>query len=369
MLTTMKKYSIYLLAAAAGLLATACGGGSDSVDTASEVTFTTEITRVGVLTELADGAQMCLYVAKGSTVSRTDELHKAVRQSGVWKGSPSVTLQPEEERRLFAIYPFDQNAADPTAYPVTVAAQEDVLFSGAGALVTYQKPAASLKMRHAMAMLAFDIRSYVGGTLQSVTVADEAAFPTEGTLRVSSGRITETKRGAYTHACNVKLSQGGGTGDAAAFFVIPFTAKASTQLTLTVDGKAYACSLPAQLYDRGTKYVLHLNLTEAGLTLLEDQTETVSLDEPGSGLPTGEPYSLLRVTHNATDFTVPTVAGTGAYGYIHWGVEGAAERYEAGKKYVYPSAQPYVVAIDLWNATGVQFGSLTGVSEIDFSKF
>lgn len=365
----MKKYSIYLLSAAAGLLATACGGGSDSVDAASEVTFTTEVTRVGVLTELADGAQMNVYLAKSSTVSRTDEMRKAVRQGGVWKGSPSITLQPDEERRLFAIYPFDQTATDPTAYPVTVAAQEDYLYSGAGAPVTYQKPTTSLKMRHAMAMLAFDIRSYVGGALQSVTVADDANFPIEGTLRVSSGRITESKRGSYTHVCDVKLSQGGGTGDAAAFFVIPFTAKASTQLTLTVDGKTHVCTLPARTYERGMKYLLHLNLTEAGLTLLEDQTEEISLDEPGIGQPTDETYGLLRVTHAASTFTVPSVAGTGVYGYVYWGVDTAAERYEAGRKYTYPVAQPYVVSIDLWNATGVQFGSLEGISEIDLSKF
>lgn len=363
----MKKYSIYLLAAAAALVSAACGSGSDSVDTPSEVTFTTEVTRVGALTELPDGAQMNVYLAKGTTLSRTDEMRKAVRTGGVWKGQPSITLQPEEELRLFAVYPYEQSAADATIYPVTVASQTDYLYSGAGAVVTYQKPSTSVKMRHAMAMLALDIRSYVGGRLKSIAI-DDPAFPTEGTLRISNGRITATKFGAYTHACDVALSEKGGTGDAASFFVIPFTAGADMRMTLTIDGKPYVCTLPATAFDRSSKYLLHLNLTEAGLSLLADQTEVISLDEPGAGQQT-EKYGLLRVTHNAETFAAPLVQGTGLYGQVYWG-DDTSGAYEAGRSiHTYSSVGTHIVSIDLWNAESVQFESLAGVSEIDLSKF
>lgn len=363
----MKKYSIYLLAAAAALLSTACGSGSESVDAAPEVTFTTEITRVGALTELPDGAQMNVYLAKGSTISRTDEMRLAVRTGGVFKGSPAITLKPEEEYRLFAIYPYEKEAVDPTVYPVTVASQTDYLYSGASAPVTYQKPSATVTMRHAMAMIALDIRSYVGGRLQAVSI-DHSAFPTEGTLRVSSGRITATKFGAYTLTCNIPLSQAGGTGNDASFFVIPFTAGADMQLTLTVDGKNYACTLPAMAFDRSQKYLLHLNLTEGGLALMADRTEVISLDEPGDGQPS-ESYSLLRVTHTGETFSAPTAEGTGLYGFIHWGDETGCAYDAATPPHVYGSVQTRVVTLDLWNAESVQLESLSGVSEIDFSKF
>ena len=77
----MKKYSIYLFAAATALLSAACSSGSDSAGADPEVTFTTEVTRTDVQTALGSGAQMNVYLSQtGTVVSKTAVLHQGLIQ-------------------------------------------------------------------------------------------------------------------------------------------------------------------------------------------------------------------------------------------------------------------------------------------------
>lgn len=362
----MKKYSIYLFAAAA-LFATACTSSSDSVDTPTEVTFTTEVTRADVQTELGSGEQMSVYLSStGTVVSKTATMHLAVCSGGTWKGNPSITLQPNEESYLFAIYPYDQTATNASEFPVTLAAQVDYLYSGTGVSVSYSKPSVALKMRHAMAVLAFDIRSYVGGTLSQIEIGN-STFPTAGTLRVTSGKITPTAYGTYTYACNATLSEQGTAMGQASIFVFPFTvAGTGMDVKMKIGDTQYSCSLPVMSYEGNSKYLFHMNLTESGLSIAGDP-EVISLDEAGTALPE-ESYGRIQVTHSAETFTVTQIAGTDAYGTIYWGDQ-SSDSYKAGISHTYGSAARYVTSIDLWNATSVTFGSLDGVEEIDFSSF
>lgn len=365
----MKKYSIYLFAAAAALLSAACSSGSDSVDTDPEVTFTTEVTRADVQTALGSGAQMNVYLSQtGTVVSKTAVLHQGLCTGSTWKGVPPIYLKPKEEQFLFAIWPYAQEATDATKYPVTAAAQTDYLYSGAGVSVSYEKPTAVLKMRHAMAIFAFDVRSYVGGRLSRIEIGGEE-FPTAGELRVTSGKITVRETGSYAHTCDLALSEQG-SGDGATFFVIPFELKPAkeVEVKMQVGGKEYSCQLPVREYKGNTKYVFHTNLTEAGLSLLPEQVEEISLDEAAGVQPAGAHYGLLRIKHHAESIVVPEVAGTEPWGMIYWG-DGKSEPYASGKSYTYTTPGAQLLSIDLWGADGATFSSLKGIEEIDFSKF
>ena len=353
----MKKYSIYLFAAATALLSAACSSGSDSAGADPEVTFTTEVTRTDVQTALGSGAQMNVYLSQtGTVVSKTAVLHQGLCTGSTWKGVPPIYLKPKEEQFLFAIWPYAQEATDATKYPVTAAAQTDYLYS------------AVLKMRHAMAIFAFDVRSYVGGRLSRIEIGGEE-FPTAGELRVTSGKITVRETGSYAHTCDLALSEQG-SGDGVTFFVIPFELKPAkeVEVKMQVGDKEYTCQLPAREYMGNTKYVFHTNLTEAGLSLLPEQIEEISLDEAAGVQPAAAHYGLLRIKHNAESIVVPEVAGTEPWGMISWG-DGKSEPYASGKSYTYTTPGAQLLSIDLWGADGVTFSSLKGIEEIDFSKF
>lgn len=368
MITTMKKLAIYTLGLLLAAASTSCssGGGGESL---VEATFTTTVSRADVLTDLADESQMMIYrntensISKGSPVAS-----QLVNSGGVWKGVPALKLNPNETSYFWAAYPFNTLATDPTAYPIAVADQVDVLYSGNYVSATYEKPEAALKMRHAMAIMTFNIDSYVTGTLQSITV-EGADFPIEGTMRVASGKITTTKYGSVSQTCNVAL---GASSSAPSLFVIPVgnTLKEPVKVTFAVSGKTYSCTLPTDAMPalNNTQYVYPLTLTEQGIQLHADRITEEDLDVETVAPEKTDYYGVLKVVHSNASYTAPTFAGTNFSGFVYWG-DGQSSPLGESVSYVYQSAAPYTVAFDLWNATSVQFDDLVGIEEIDFTKF
>ena len=70
----------------------------------------------------------------------------------------------------------------------------------------------------------------------------------------------------------------------------------------------------------------------------------------------------------ATVSAVPNFTGTSTYGYVYWG-NGERSDLVTDVNYVYADAATYTVNIDVWNADVVDFRSMAGVQEVDFSKF
>lgn len=373
MTLTMKSYMKYLAASLVMLGAAACssgeGGGGEALP---QVTFTTEIMSRAALTDVksafANGDRMSVYRTKNNSISgETPTVHSASFNNGTWTPTPAIELKKEEKVYLFAIYPFDANGTDPTAFPVTVASQVDYMYSGTGVAASYAAPTAVLRMRHAMAILAFNIRSYAGGALTAIAVNDPT-FPIEGTLRVT-GSLTPTKKGAYTKTMNVATSEAGWTTDHPGMFIIPHQSNsAGLEVKLTIGGKEYPVTLPSTNFTAGKKYVASLLLTEQGLALESNELQIISLDEPTPEV-AAPSYGLVSITHHASSIKSPAFTGTeNPYGFIYWG-DGQSESYANGAAHGYTSSGTFVMKVDIWNAEEVSISDLSGIEQIDLSKF
>ncbi|MBQ5718621.1 MAG: fimbrillin family protein [Alistipes sp.] len=368
----MKNIFKYTICALAALTLTACGGGEGG-GKFTEVSFTTEVlsraAAPNVLTELKSGDRMNIYKTDKSTINLdVMEVYQATYNGSDWKGTPAITLDGGETAYFFATYPYSAEAVNPLEIPVTVAAQKDVLYSGGAAKATESAPSCTLSMRHAMAVIAFNIKSYVGGKLQSIQF-DSQQFPLEGTMRITSGRITATEMGPYTQKCDVSLTPKGWANEHPGALVIPYTAgSAGLPVHLTIDGKSYDIDLPSMTFAMAKKYIFTLILSEAGLYLTSDKPEIINLDAAIEVAPE-EQYSHLKMVVNNDSFCAPKLTGTSPYGYIDWGDETVEEYSAEVGTHSYPGKGTFTVHVDAWNAETVTMTGVTGLTELNLSKF
>ncbi|MBR5850816.1 MAG: fimbrillin family protein [Alistipes sp.] len=366
----MKRYATYLAAALLMMGAASCSSASDDgAPKTVNVTFSTEILNRSavndIVTAFSNGDRLTLYSSTSSSVSSEQTVGGASYQEGVWNPTPAVTIAPKGKLYIMAIHPYDASATDPSAYPISVAAQKDYMYSGMGVSVSYEQPTATLRLRHAMAVVTLDIRSYVGGTLQSITVND-SNFPTAGTLRIT-GAVTTTEKGSYTKTMNVPLSSQGFTNDHPGMFVIPYkTADTGFEVVVKISGKDYTVKLPSANFTAAKKYVARLAHTEHGVVLEKSDWEIISFEEQSETVESS--YSMLAVKVQGSSFVAPLIMGSNLNGVIYWG-DGQQNVYAAGADHTYTTANTYTVKFDLWNANAVTFNSLKGVEEIDLSKF
>lgn len=368
----MKKIFTYTICALTALTLTACGGG-DGGGKFTEVSFTTEVlsraAAPNVLSELQSGEQMNIYKTPKATISADAiEVFQATYNGSDWKGTPAITLSGGEEAYFFAAYPYQADADNPLQIPVTTAAQKDVLYSGGGVKATESSPSCALSMRHAMAIIAFNIKSYVGGKLQSIEF-DSQQFPLAGTMRITSGRITTTEMGPYTHNCDIALTPNGWNNSHPGVLVIPYTSGSTgLPIHLTIDGKVYDVDLPSISYAMAKKYVYELILSEAGLLLTSPTPTTIDLNAATEATEEGR-YGHLKVVFNNDTFNSPKLTGTSVSGYIYWGDE-TVERYSpTASTHTYPGVGAYTLRMDVWNAETVTLTGVTGMTELDLSKF
>lgn len=365
----MKNYAKYLLGVVVMMSLTACGGSSEGGGKKPEVTFTTEIISRAdseLKTAFSNGDRMSVYrTATNSITGAAPSIHAATYGNGVWQPTPSITLAKEERCYLFAIYPYNADATDATAYPVTVASQTDYLYSGTGVAASNEVLSPVLRMRHAMARLALNIHSYAGGTLQSISI-ESTTLPIEGSLRVT-GSITPTKFGAYSKSFNTPLSQQGFSTDHPGIFIIPYqTPNDGVKVKVTISGTAYELNLPATNFTGGKKYVATVLHTAQGLVLEKGEYEVIGLDEPSNAK--NDPYSILKVKVQGETALAPVIEGQNLYGFIYWG-DNSQESYSPTGAHSYDTAGEHVVTVDAWNAETVTLPKLTNITEIDLSKF
>lgn len=370
----MKKLYPYGLMALLCLLATSCKDEQTPASSnKAEVVFSTEVqTRAlpGVTTSLeADGTSLRLFVSASSSI-RTDHLlfnSKLTRQSGNWKGTPAVEVEKGTPVYLFATYPCCAETEAPDTLPVEIESQTDYLYSGNGVAASFEQPAVLLTLKHALAMLSFNVKKedYQGeGVLQKITIQG-AAFHTQGHMSVTTGNITGNAPGSYTKNCNLLLQSDGWTEDMPAFFCIPFVSSGSNiTLTCTVDGVDYSAPLPKQGISGGVKYQFHAALTSIGLTIFEGP-EIVSLNNNTDNM-TEQEYGILRITHENRTFQLPSFTGKNITGTIYWG-DNQEETFGLQAGHTYNDAGPYTVTIETWGVEKVSLPDLKKVTEIDLS--
>ena len=357
------------------LLMAACSK-EDEGPAPTRITFTTDIqtraTGVSVMSNFKDGDAMHIF-RSSSNSDANDRLvtYRATYNNSTWAVSPIATIRGKEKFYFFATYPASKStsAIDPLAIPIDVTAQTDYLYSGSGVMATESQPTVAFQMHHAMAVIAFNIQSYVGGKLTAIKIGNDK-FPSKGELRVTNGRTTPTAYGAYTKNFDLSLTSTGWTSNHPAIFAIPHQIGVEgLPVELTIDGQVYTVNIPAMQLLQAYKYVIYIVRTAQGVTLQADKTEAIHLMDTTQEI-ADISYGHISIRHNQSVFTMPTISGSQHYGIIYWG-DGSQNDYPATTPHTYSSAGSYEVGIDLWNVESakVTFPNLEGLEEINLSKF
>lgn len=378
MRNNMKALQRYILFIFVIAVAVGCSDDKDEtggIGQKTEVSFTTEVqTRAltSVITSLKDNAAMSVFVTENGSLGAGQQanISKAVCRNGIWKGSPAIEVEAGAKVYLYATYPYQATADKPDAVPVEIETQTDYLYSGTGVAVSYEKPNVQLTMKHALSILAFNIKNenYAGaGKLQQITISGKPVY-TSGKLNVSTGIVKGVSGGKYSRTCDAEIRSEGWEENLPDFFCIPFSSSGSdVTLSFKIDGDDYTCHLPKGGIVGGMKYIFYLAMTEQGLTIFPDQTKQISLnvDEDSMSLPG---YSLLKITHDNAFFTLPSLKGNGLVGTILWG-DGQNEEYGVTTEHTYDGVQTRTVTVETWGTEEVSLPDLAGISEIDLSEF
>lgn len=358
----------YLFLLAAPLLATACSD-SEPTPQPAEVTFTTEVyTRANVINSLDDDSKLSVFYTLCTKDNTTSSGQTTFSQTGSsWKASTGgLYLKAQESLTLQACYPAVTGTAA-NAVAVSLAQQQDVLYSGAPVNVSYESPTAHLTMKHALCLFSFNLvrmEQTPSKEIKSIAVLN---IPSQGTLDLSTGKIVTSHTGDYTLNVTKTLTTQGWSNELPGIFVLPGTPQ-SAQLSIQTDQGKFSCKLPDDAYEAGNQYIFHLVLSSNGLTLFKEDTKVVSLNQRDDAIST-QNYGVLRLNHEGTDLTIPTFhASTSLSGLILWG-DARSEEYTVGATHTYTSSDEHVVTIETWGAESVTFSNLSGISVIDLSDF
>lgn len=358
---------------------TGCSSSNDGPDnptptptTGTKLTVATEvITKATHVNELVTGQQMNVYVKKSRSLKAEDLVPNVMGErggDGIWKLTPEVYLPKEATVAYFyAAYPYNSAATDPEKYPVDMNAQADVLYSGDAYTCSHQTTTARLRMKHALAMLCFnvDASSYSGtGNVTAIAVEGEKIM-TKGTMDVVKGTVTPVAFGKVTGKadCNVKNK-----GANPNIWVTAFQTTASpATLTLTIDGKEYSATFPDVTVANEYQYGFHLMLTDNGLVFRPGDAEKISLNEGIDEMETPLMYGLVGITTTASELTFPIFTGDGVFGTAKSGSDMA--NYSAGGSIKLNGSGSKKVSIETWNSTGFKIPSVVGIEEIDISNY
>lgn len=368
----MNKYLLKIIGIS--LLSASYGCSSDKDEVLPEdkplLEISTTIQTRAVTTAFTSGDKMSIFVKSGSAVNSEDYVSAvtATLDKSTWIISPQVELKTEAY--VFALYPYSSNI-NPDAVPVNVGSQTDFLYSGDPVKVSPTSPKATLTMKHALPMLAFNIASngYTAeGKLTSILLTGKV-LQTEGTLNVSNGNITGTKPGEYNITMSKSITKEGWTEQLPQMFCLPFAAvENKVKATFTIDGKEFSASLPEISVESGMKYLFRLMLDKDQIKFLPDQTEVISLNKDTDQMVIGE-TSTLGILYKGKQAVLPELTGNGKVtGTVFWG-DNEQTPYSFPLSHTYASEGEYKASIQATGATAAEFENLTDIEEIDFSDF
>jgi hypothetical protein len=348
-----------------------CSSKSDSPSTAP-LAITTSIQTRAVTTAFASGAQMNLFVKTIGNPTATDfKSGVSASYNGTsWGVSPSVEIPEEGKAYVYASFPYAAGNTNASAIPVDVASQTDFLYSGSAVAVSFASPSASLTMKHAMAMLAFNItpQGYTGaGKVTAIKFGGDGFFAA-GTMNVESGVITGTTKGEYSLAVNNTIQATGWTSAFPQAFCIPFNSTGKNVMaTFTIDGKDYSMYIPTYDIALGMKYIFHLVLTPNGLTALTSDTKTISLNNDTDAVATST-YGQLTLKTSSATISLPQIGGTGLSGIVYWG-DNSKDYYKFPLTHTYTTTGEHSIIIETWGGTTLTFSDLENTETIDLTSF
>ena len=340
-----------------------------------EVMFTTEVqTRActNVVQEISEDQSLGVMMVY-STDTTSNGIKEAIHSNGLWKGKQSIFIKENDQAQLYAFYPYNSSVTSGKAIPVEMNSQTDYLYAKATS-ISYSSPNGKVTFNHALSILSFNIDKnvYSGkGMLKSIRIEGDD-FYTEGTMDVSTGVISGTKKGTFTLEKEYTLAQGGWTEDLPDFFCLPTNVVADkVKLTFQIDDKSYSCTLPKMGIVGGTKYIVRLTLTNNGISINEkDGIESVSMTNDTDSMEVERgAYGAISIQHINAKFLVPTLLSqNGFIATINWG-DNSTEPYADELTHTYATEGTHTVTIESYGAEEITFKNMVGISQIDLSKF
>ena len=376
----MRKLIVLNICTMAVLLGS-CSSDSKEPDNPEPVTkdvnveiITDILTKATVTNQYTEGDQMNV-VAKAYNKPNADAFctpSKATMKGGRWNLQPSITLQEGEHTFIYALSPYQESLPeDLSEIPIDISRQLDILYSGNSVPVSHTTYTAKLTMKHALALVSFNIKSqgYSGkGELQKLSVDGNVIF-SQATLNIENGKLKGTRQGPLSVSVNKAILTGGWPDELPRIWVMPFVTKSETAtLEATIDGKKRSIRFPEIEMRGGYQYIFHLILTDYGITFIPDQTETISLNQEQDEMKALEGYGLIRIGHQASEFTLPTLLGDNVFGSVTWGVQ-SGDNYAFGLTHTYGTDARKEVVIESWNTTGFEMNQIEGITSIDISGY
>lgn len=334
---------------------------------------TTVFTQARPTLDLEEGSVMNLYAKTYGSAAAPDKVEdvKAVRQGGNWKIEPEVMISESEKLFIYAYAPYTEGLKGVDAIPVDISLQQDVLYSGAFVPVSYRSNCAKLTMKHALALVSFNIsaQGYSGdGELQRLSIVGDNVY-TRGVMSIDKGKVTGKGQEVYEAAVSKTIVTDGWENDLPRLWQIPFSTKATeAYLNATIDGKTYKATFPEVEMKSGFQYIFRMVLTDYGLEFIPNQTQTISLSVDSDTPEQLEGYGVLHITHAAPSFMVPELVGDNVFGSVRWGDE-TVTTYRVGEEHTYAEEGSKEVSVETWNSDGFKLKNLIGVEAIDLTQY
>ncbi len=349
------------------------GSGGSSTDDVTVAISTEILTKANVTTIFSDGDAMNVYpktYGKIDAPNRVDNV-KATQGAGAWTMTPEVKISKGQNAFIYAVAPYNAEYTNAAAIPVDIAQQIDLLYSGAYVPVSYTTHTAKLVMKHALALVSFNISSqgYSGaGKLTGMKISGEKVY-TKGTMSADNGKILGKSQDEFILSIDKTIQETGWSNELPQMWQIPFATKISTAtLTLTIDGKQYEATFPEVEMKSGFQYIFRMVLTDYGIEFIPGAVETISLNQKEDAMTTLNGYGVLSITHIGTEIMLPAFTGDDVFGTVTWG-DGMSSSYKPKAVHTYSVSGEKEVVIESWNSTGFELEKLTGIDTIDLTAY
>ena len=322
--------------AAVSLMIVACTGEdvSSSVDgkPLQVELFGLQPTRAAITsTTLPDGSQYGIYVANyGQIVKRGDNGYNipVTYQSGKSTMSRDYILQSATDYSVYAAYP-QENSSDVMTMQLETASQTDYLYgyavddNGGQAVINQDNHVAKIQMRHAMALLRFNIFQSEDNKQENIVTAVETyEMPVSASLNLQTGEQTQQKIGNNRIKCQFTAET---TPHTVEMLVLPYN---EFILSFEVNGKSiYAYR--QQVLQAGNSYTFNVEIQSDAKLIISEATITPREQESNGTLTLNSQYVTIGGTIGTpvdlglsvkwSDHNIGAINPDDIGGYYWWG--------------------------------------------------
>lgn len=251
-------------------------------------------TRATPVSEFSNSSNLGLFVTSGTLDNMYDSFAgnanvRSVFFNGVWNQTPVVRLT-NENATVYAYYPYSSLNTDGKAVSLDQGTQQDYMYgthTTGQVAINKNNPTVNLTMKHAMAMVQFNIckSNYPWeGRLTKIEIANsdsKTVIYSEGTLDISTGIIKNTAGKNYAATIQtysdiyplLTISEKliSDEADYLKLFVLPVAttgAEGDVVFKFTIDDRIYSWKVPANTkWSSGTKNTYTVTITGSALQI------------------------------------------------------------------------------------------------------